>query len=129
MTGVVGSCHRAAAAGLALAALPLLVGCSQPGGVDGPEYPEARREARVTVYHDIQVSDPYRWLENPDSAETRDWLGAQQRLTRARLPKPAGNPAAENFTRQLAALACRSSGTGAMPTSARTVMTVRWKSG
>lgn len=69
-------------AALALAA-SLLAACADPPAPDqGPGYPEARREARVTVFHDIQVDDPYRWLENAGSAETRNWLGTQERYAR-----------------------------------------------
>jgi prolyl oligopeptidase len=74
-------------ASLALAA-GLLLACGGPGEIDDSDtagYPQARREARVTVFHDIQVGDPYRWLENASATETRDWLRAQQRLARSRL--------------------------------------------
>jgi prolyl oligopeptidase len=32
----------------------------------------------VDWYHDTSVADPYRWLENLDTAETRAWLEAQR---------------------------------------------------
>ena len=45
------------------------------------EYPESRRGACVETLHGIEVADPYRWLEEIDSEETRAWVAAQNRLT------------------------------------------------
>lgn len=44
-------------------------------------YPKARQAKQTDRYHGINVSDPYRWLENPDSEETRSWIRAQNSLT------------------------------------------------
>jgi prolyl oligopeptidase len=44
-------------------------------------YPVARKIDCVETYHGIEVADPYRWLEDPDSEETREWIDAQNRLT------------------------------------------------
>ncbi|GAA3642095.1 prolyl oligopeptidase family serine peptidase [Nonomuraea antimicrobica] len=43
-------------------------------------YPSARREDIVDILHETPVPDPYRWLEDPDSPETKDWLLAQAEL-------------------------------------------------
>lgn len=44
-------------------------------------YPVARKIDCVETYHGTEVADPYRWLEDPDSEETREWIDAQNRLT------------------------------------------------
>ncbi|MFC4123211.1 prolyl oligopeptidase family serine peptidase [Nonomuraea zeae] len=45
-------------------------------------YPTARRESTVDILHETPVSDPYRWLEDPDSPETKGWLLGQAELFR-----------------------------------------------
>ncbi|GGO78737.1 prolyl oligopeptidase family serine peptidase [Nonomuraea cavernae] len=45
-------------------------------------YPTARREETVELLHETPVPDPYRWLEDPDSPETKGWLLAQADLFR-----------------------------------------------
>ncbi len=44
-------------------------------------YPEARRMAQVDDYHSVAVKDPYRWMEDIDSDETRAWMKAQDEVT------------------------------------------------
>jgi prolyl oligopeptidase len=48
-------------------------------------YPDARRADQVDDYHGTKVADPYRWLEDPDSVETRRWIDAENVLTRGYL--------------------------------------------
>jgi prolyl oligopeptidase len=48
-------------------------------------YPESPRVEQVDEYHGVKVADPYRWLEDLDSQQTRDWVSAQNRLTSAYL--------------------------------------------
>jgi len=48
-----------------------------------PAYPEARRSDDADTLHGLVVPDPYRWLEDADSAETVAWSIAQDALLAA----------------------------------------------
>ena len=56
------------------------------------DYPRARRDDTVDTWHGHEVADPYRWLEDPDSDETRSWVAEQNRLSRAHLDALASRP-------------------------------------
>jgi prolyl oligopeptidase len=45
-------------------------------------YPVAKRVDVVDVMHGVAVADPYRWLEELESDETRQWVKAQDELTK-----------------------------------------------
>ena len=47
------------------------------GRSPAPAYPPAHRLDLVEDLHGHQVADPYRWLEDPDSTETKDWSAAR----------------------------------------------------
>ncbi|ELS03842.1 serine protease, S9A family peptidase [Xenococcus sp. PCC 7305] len=44
-------------------------------------YPETAQDQQSDIYHGIEVKDPYRWLEDPDSEATRAWVAAQNKVT------------------------------------------------
>jgi prolyl oligopeptidase len=44
-------------------------------------YPDAPRVDQVDDYFGTLVADPYRWLEDADSPQTRQWIDAQNALT------------------------------------------------
>ncbi|MFI7060863.1 prolyl oligopeptidase family protein [Kribbella sp. NPDC050124] len=48
-------------------------------------YPETRRDDVVETLHGRLITDPYRWLEDPDAPGTRDWVTRQNAFTEAQL--------------------------------------------
>lgn len=44
------------------------------------KYPDAKRENFVDVHHGVNVYDPYRWLENIDSEQTRYFVQQQNEI-------------------------------------------------
>ena len=44
-------------------------------------YPPSRADDTVEVLHGETIPDPYRWLENGDDPDTRDWTERQNALT------------------------------------------------
>jgi prolyl oligopeptidase len=49
------------------------------------EYPQTRKVEQTDDYHGTKISDPYRWLEDDNSAETKAWVEAQNKVTFAYL--------------------------------------------
>jgi len=49
-----------------------------PGGLS---YPPAARGDVVDDYHGVKVPDPYRWMEDIDSPQTRTWVEAEAKLS------------------------------------------------
>ncbi len=44
-------------------------------------YPKTRQMEHVDEYHGVKIADPYRWLEDDNSAETAAWVEAQNKVT------------------------------------------------
>jgi prolyl oligopeptidase len=45
------------------------------------DYPETRRSDVLDILHGRTILDPYRWLEDPDSPETTEWVRRQNEVT------------------------------------------------
>ncbi len=71
---------------------------AEPGAAVAPagpalRYPETRRDDVVDDYFGVKVPDPYRWLEDDQSEETRAWVRAEQAVTDAWLSAIPERPA------------------------------------
>jgi len=79
-----------------------LTGCGGPAPdslADPP--PSTRRDDVVEMIHDVEIVDPYRWLEDQESPETREWLDAQNAYTLEHLGDRPERPAIERRLAEL----------------------------
>src|SRR3954466_2335081 len=44
-------------------------------------YPASTKSNHVDDYHGTKIADPYRWLEDLDSPQTKAWVEAQNKVT------------------------------------------------
>ena len=56
----------------------------------GLSYPVARVAEQVDDYFGTKVNDPYRWMEDVDSAEVKTWVDAENELTQSFLGQVPG---------------------------------------
>src|SRR6266403_633497 len=54
--------------------------------------------------HGVEITDPYRWLEDQDSPRTRKWLAAQSAYTRAYLDTIPSRPQVRERVTELLSL-------------------------
>ncbi len=54
------------------------------------QYPAAHTVEQRDSYHGIEISDPYRWMENLDSAELKTWIDAENALVNGYLSDVPG---------------------------------------
>ncbi len=67
--------------------------------VPGP--PLSRREELIETIHGLDVSDPYRWLEDGEARDVLDWVEAQNQFTRQALD---ARPSRDAWHERLSAL-------------------------
>ncbi len=68
-----------------LLSVMLLASVSTALGQSLPPYPPTRVEVVNDVLHGQTIADPYRWLEDKDSPETKDWVREQMAYTQGLL--------------------------------------------
>src|SRR5205085_4593129 len=44
-------------------------------------YPQAKKTDMVNDYHGTKIADPYEWLEDTNSADTKAWVEAENKVT------------------------------------------------
>ncbi|HEY1149294.1 MAG TPA: prolyl oligopeptidase family serine peptidase, partial [Pseudoduganella sp.] len=54
---------------------------SCPGGASSFHYPLTKKVDQQDNYHGTMIADPYRWLEDANSAETKSWVEEQNKVT------------------------------------------------
>src|SRR5579871_1625981 len=57
------------------------------------KYPPTRTDSTVEKIHGVEVADPYRWLENADSPEVRQWVEGQNAFAATVLEQLPGQKA------------------------------------
>jgi prolyl oligopeptidase len=69
-----------------------------------PVYPAAPSVDAADVLHGERIPDPYRWLEDGDTPETRAWTESQNALTEGYLARAPGRPAIRRRLDELLAI-------------------------
>jgi prolyl oligopeptidase len=65
-----------------LVAVGSVFGLASVASAQGPfKYPDAPRHNVVDVIHGVEVADPFRWLEENESSQTRSWIEQQNAIT------------------------------------------------
>ncbi|HWH61072.1 MAG TPA: prolyl oligopeptidase family serine peptidase [Terriglobales bacterium] len=73
-----------------------------PGLTASP--PPSPVDSVTEILHGVEITDPYRWLEEQDSPQTRKWLSAQTRYARAQLDGVPGRETIRQRIREFLAV-------------------------
>src|SRR5438270_4516309 len=82
--------------------LSMTVNAAQPGEVEGgngitlPPPPPTQQKPVTETIHGVKITDPYRWLEDQDSPETRAWIDTQVKYTEQYLSQVKVRPQIEH---------------------------------
>jgi prolyl oligopeptidase len=82
--------------------------------MSAPDYPPTATIDAVDLLHGEAIPDPYRWLEDGESSETRDWTEQQNAQTEAYLARVPGRQQIRQRLQELLAI-----GAISVPTPAR----------
>ena len=74
----------------AILAAVLMVASAWSQRVQPKAPPKTRMDNVTEVLHGVELVDPYRWLEDQQSPETRAWIDAQNAYTDALLGRLSG---------------------------------------
>ncbi len=85
--------HRLLALLALLLLSPLAMLAQTPSQETAKCPPPTRKDDVVDTLHDVKVPDPYRWLEDQNSPETRAWIDAQDKCTDAYLKRASDREA------------------------------------
>lgn len=58
---------------------------AQESQAQGPKPPATRQDNIKEIIHGVEIVDPFRWLEDQGSQETKDWVAAENGYTHALL--------------------------------------------
>ncbi|HEY6039381.1 MAG TPA: prolyl oligopeptidase family serine peptidase [Kofleriaceae bacterium] len=83
------------------ACLIVLVACGSSSAPHGTSYPAAKRGDTADTVGALTIKDPYRWLEDMESPDTKAWVAAENQLTDAQL---ATWPSRATLTKRLTEL-------------------------
>src|SRR5215831_1146418 len=79
---------------------PISAGAQGPGA-QVPAPPPTRQDNFRETIHGVEIIDPYRWLEDQDSPETRQWIDAQNHYSHSMLDGLPSRPAIQKRLTEL----------------------------
>ena len=61
--------------------------------------PQTRKENIIDEINGIAVADPYRWLEDSDNTDVKNWIGIQNQYTNSFIRDKSQNKFSEELVR------------------------------